>query len=92
LPSLRGKTAEGSGVAIDYTNNIHTGALSIQGSGPGIEPVATWADGTMAVADIHIGRGRLIYTGAPFYTRMRDDHGVWVNRDAMSCRCCSMKC
>ncbi|HEY3397637.1 MAG TPA: hypothetical protein VGM19_08265 [Armatimonadota bacterium] len=80
LPSLRGKQVEGSGVAIDYLQQAHTGAVGLEGHDPSIRPVALWDDGTMAVADIHLGRGRLIYLGTPFYLRMRDQQGQWVNQ------------
>ena len=79
LPSLKGKTCEGSGVAIDYLDQAHTGAVGLSAAGAGVLPVARWADGTMAVADIHVGKGRLIYLGTEFYLRMRDDLGKWVN-------------
>ncbi len=81
LPSLRGKTCEGSGVAIDYTKQIHSGALSFAATSKDVRPVGYWEDGTMAAADIHLGRGRLIYLGTPFYSRMRDQSGMWVNDD-----------
>jgi hypothetical protein len=79
LPSLRGKACEGSGVAIDYRNQLHTGAIGLRGQVAGVSPIARWDDGTMAVADVRLGRGRLIYLGTPFYLRMRDSEGKWVN-------------
>ena len=79
LPSLRGKEIEGSGVAVDFLGKEHTGAVSLSGKGEGIRPVATWDDGTMSVAEVCAGRGRFILLGTPFYTRMRDVKGVWVN-------------
>jgi len=82
LPSLRGKTIEGSGVAIDYLGNEHSGAVAYTGdaSDDRIRPIATWPeDGSMAIVEARIGRGRLILLGTPFYTRMRDENGVWVN-------------
>ncbi|MHB9024663.1 MAG: hypothetical protein ACYC7E_10895 [Armatimonadota bacterium] len=79
LPSLRGKLWEGSGVAIDYLGQEHTGALALTGEGSGITPVAFWEDGTMAVAEVKQGRGRFIILGTPFYLRMRDEKGMWVN-------------
>jgi hypothetical protein len=41
--------------------------------------VATWDDGTMSVAEVRAGRGRFILLGTPFYTRMKDVKGMWVN-------------
>ena len=83
LPGLRGKTIHGSGVAIDYLGKEHSGAVAYAKNVPGdnqVRAIATWAeDGTMATAEARLGRGRLILLGTPFYTRMRDDKGIWVN-------------
>lgn len=80
FPSLRGQACEGSGVAIDYKNEEHTGAVALRGQGEGIAPVANWEDGTMAVTEVKLGKGRLIYLGTPFYLRMRDSQGKWINQ------------
>jgi hypothetical protein len=79
LPSLRGKEIEGSGVAVDYLGKEHVGSVSIAGQAGNVRPVATWDDGNMAIADVQEGRGRFILLGTPFYTRMKDVAGVWVN-------------
>ncbi|MFZ2653801.1 MAG: hypothetical protein WAX69_02690 [Victivallales bacterium] len=79
LPSLKGKEIEGSGVAVDYLGKEHTGAISIATKADNVKPVATWDDGTMAIADVREGKGRFILLGTPFYTRMKDVAGVWVN-------------
>ncbi|NQU39392.1 MAG: hypothetical protein HQ523_05520 [Lentisphaerae bacterium] len=87
FPSLRGQVVEGSGVAIDYLGAEHSGAVGYAGSANDdrIRSVATWEeDGSMAIAEASLGRGRLIMLGTPFYTRMRDNSGVWVNQDQRS--------
>jgi hypothetical protein len=87
LPSLRGKTVQGSGVAIDYLGNEHSGAVSYAGRAGDdrIRAVAKWEeDGSMAIAEARLGRGRLLLLGTPFYTRMRDVSGVWVNEQRRS--------
>jgi hypothetical protein len=33
----------------------------------------------MAIADVREGKGHFILLGTPFYTRMKDVAGVWVN-------------
>jgi hypothetical protein len=79
-PSLRGKACEGSGVSIDWADNESTGAVAITSDDTrAVEPVALWEDGTMAVADAHRGAGRLIFVGTPFYYRMRDEQGKYLN-------------
>ena len=81
LPSLRGKEIEGSGVAVDSLGREHGGAVSIGGAGKTLRPVATWEDGSMAIAEVQAGRGRFILLGTPFYLRMKDVAGVWANDD-----------
>ncbi|MCY3021334.1 MAG: hypothetical protein NTW87_20155 [Planctomycetota bacterium] len=84
LKSLQGKEEEGSGVAVDYLGKEHSGAVNLVGKGERIRPVATWADGAMAIADVREGRGRFILLGTPFYVRMKDVAGVWVNDERRS--------
>ena len=79
IPSLKGKTIEGSGVAIDYLNTHHTGAVGYTDGAERAVPVAKWNDGSMAVAEVHLGKGRVILLGTPFYTRMKDVNGIWAN-------------
>jgi hypothetical protein len=82
LPSLRGKTFEGSGVAIDYLGKENSGAVAYRPTGADCEvrPVATWTeDGTMAIVEARLGRGRIVLLGTPFYMRMKDEKGIWVN-------------
>ena len=82
FPALAGKTISGSGVAIDCTGREHTGGIGISGRAV---PVATWDDdGTMAVAEVKVGRGRVIFLGSTFMTRSRDERGVWMSRGAMN--------
>jgi len=66
-------------VATDYLGQEHTGAVSIAGKSDSIHPVASWEDRTLALAEVRIGRGRFIWLGTPFYLRMKDVKGVWVN-------------
>jgi hypothetical protein len=83
MPSLRGQTIFGSGVAIDWQNKENSGAVAYaveRPTGADIRPVATWSDdGSMAVVEAKLGRGRMILLGSIFFTRMRDDKGIWVN-------------
>ena len=85
MPSLRGKTIFGSGVAIDYLGKENSGGVAYaveQPTGADVRPVATWADdGSMAVVEAKLGRGKIILLGSIFFTRMRDDKGIWVNAE-----------
>jgi hypothetical protein len=52
----------------------------LDADGVDVRPVATWTeDGAMAIAEVRLGRGRVIFLGSIFFTRMRDESGVWVN-------------
>jgi hypothetical protein len=85
LPSLKGKTIEGSGVAIDYLGNENSAAVSYTRNTPGkarVSSVADWVeDGSMAIVEAKLGRGRIILLGTPLFTRMKDEKGIWVNED-----------
>jgi hypothetical protein len=81
LPSLRGKTIEGMGISIDHTETSHTGAVGITAhDGVEVKPIALWNDdGTMAICEIKLGKGRIIWIGSPFYFRGKDTAGTWLN-------------
>jgi hypothetical protein len=85
LPSLRGQEIFGSGVAIDWLGTGNSGGMSyapLDGKVANVRPVATWAeDGSMAVVEAKLGRGRIILLGSIFFTRMRDQNGTWVNAE-----------
>ena len=77
FPALAGKTISGSGVAIDCTGAEHTGGVGLTGRA---NPVATWDDdGSMAVAEVKVGKGRIVFLGSPFLTRCRDERGAWMS-------------
>ena len=79
MPGLRGKTAEGSGISMDYQGAQQTGAVKIRGGDPSVKAVATWDDGSMAVCEVKCGKGKLIWLGSPFFLRFKDDSGKWMN-------------
>jgi len=72
MPSLRGKEIFASGVAY----------APVAGKAAGVRPVATWADdGSMAVVEARLGRGRIILLGSIFFRRMQDSNKRWANDD-----------
>lgn len=81
VPSLKGKAMEGCGISIDYQGNQREGAVKISGQGPTVKPVATWSDGSMAVCEVSLGKGKLIWLGTPFFLRFKDESGKWMNGD-----------
>ena len=86
LPSLKGKTIEGSGVSINWLGHEDSSAVSYTENKKAkaqIIPVATWTkDGSMAIVEAKLGRGKIILLGSPVFTRMRDDRSKWVNQEA----------
>jgi len=79
FPSLKGKQAQGRGISIDYMGNELTGAIRMETERQNVKPVATWEDGSMAVCEVALGKGRLIWIGTPFYVNFKDENGIWLN-------------
>lgn len=79
FPSLKGLGAEGSGVSIDSNDIAQSGAISMQSDDQNVTPIAFWEDGSMAIAEVRVGKGRFIFMGTPFQTRFRDVAGKWLN-------------
>ena len=80
FPSLRNSKFSGNGVSITGDGSQSTGAVSI--TGDKAIPIATWADGSMAIAEVKYGKGRFIMLGTPFYLSFKDDTGKWLNEDS----------
>ncbi len=78
FPSLRGQKRPGSGASIDHTGDVRTGQVAIRGAA---RPVASWSDGTMAIAEVRHGKGRFILLGTPFYLGFKDEGGKWLNEE-----------
>ncbi len=81
LPSLRGRTVEGSGVAIDFQGQASSGAIRIEGAPAQLNSIAKWTDGGTAIAEIAYGKGRLIWLGSPLHLRVKDEGGSFVNEE-----------
>ncbi|MFZ2655942.1 MAG: hypothetical protein WAX69_13510 [Victivallales bacterium] len=82
IPSLRGKDYEAGGVSISHLGVEETGAIGLeknQNSKKSITTMATYDDGSMAIAEVKHGKGRFIYLGTPFYLGMKDSDGKWLN-------------
>lgn len=79
LPSARGKEMESCGVAVSGPGSDRPAAGGIAATAGQVRPVASWDDGSMAIADVHDGSGRFILLGAPFYIRMKDAGGAWYS-------------
>ncbi len=79
FPSLRGQTRGGYGASIDSTGVERSGQVTIRGKA---NAIATWADGSMAIAEVPFGKGRFIMLGAPFYMRFKDEAGKWLNDES----------
>jgi len=78
FPKLAGHTISGSGVAIDHLGQEFGGGVGLKGVATA---VATWDDdGTMAVAEVRVGKGRVVFLGSPFLTRSQDERGVWISK------------
>jgi len=79
IPELRGQVTEGSGISIDWQGVERSGALKIEGEGDHVQSIAKWEDGGMAVCEVSLGKGRVVWLGTPFYLRFKDENGKWIN-------------
>ena len=74
FPSLRGKKGACTGLSlVDLGDKAPDAA-----PGKTVKPIATWEDGSMAICEITYGKGRLIWLGAPFHIRLKDEIGKWM--------------
>jgi hypothetical protein len=72
LPSLRGQEAAGRGISIDWQDKRPRADVALT-------PLAHWEDGSMAIAEITHGKGRIIFVGTPFYTTFQYPVGRWLS-------------
>ncbi len=84
LKRLAGMTFPGNGLALDYRGRDHAGegtvALAPMDDQQGVVPIATWEDGTIAVAMRALGKGRVIVLGSTFWTATSDLAGDGIQR------------
>ncbi|HEY3396961.1 MAG TPA: hypothetical protein VGM19_04805 [Armatimonadota bacterium] len=84
LKRLAGMSFPGNGLALDYRGVDHAGAgtvaLAPLDKDQGVVPIATWEDGTIAVAMRQLGKGRIIVLGSTFWTATSDLAGNGLQR------------
>lgn len=83
LPILKawaGMEINGDGDARDHKKNQSAKGvgLALQAAVPEAQPLARWADGSVAVGIRPIGKGRVILLGSTFWRSGRDVDGVWA--------------
>jgi len=82
MPSLRGRTLQGSGISIEHRGGSESGGIKISGTDAEAGAVALWEDGSLAICDLAVGKGRFIWVGTPFFVRFKDQEGKWINEES----------
>ncbi len=77
FPSLRGKTISAYGCSIRHDGRTTSGAIAI--TGPGLKTVASWSDGKAAIAELPLGKGKIVFMGSPFLFEIADITGKFLN-------------
>ena len=89
-PSLREKTLQGDGLALDWMKKNRTGSPLAQRAGDeGVTVVATWdrlseEEGNIAVATRKLGKGMVVTLGSTFWRGAMDRDGHWMSRASLS--------
>ena len=79
FPSLRGRAVPNRGRVFDWLQHDQTGdSLMLEKVDPAVETVATWPDGSVAVARRKLGRGEIIVLGASFWRKAGDENRRFV--------------
>ena len=82
LPSLKGRSLEGTGIAIEHDGSSESGGIKISGADTKDSIVAQWEDGSLAICDLKVGKGRFVWVGTPFFVRFKDQEGKWMNEQS----------
>lgn len=82
LPILRafaGKTFEGTGTALDYTQaDSAKNGVKLEPAADNVRALARWEDGSIAVGYRKIGKGHMIALGSTFWRHGKDSQGAWL--------------
>lgn len=79
FPELKGQAVKQPGVSIDFLGNSQSGNVAVETTDKtDASPIALWEDGSMAIAERRVGKGRFVFFGAPVYFRARDEEGKWI--------------
>ena len=78
-PSLESQRVGGSGQGQDWLGqNFAGGGIRLQATAAECQPVARWKDGSIAVGERALGRGRVIVLGSTFWRNARDLAGIYA--------------
>lgn len=82
LPRHQRQTYISDGVAIDWLGKDRIGAdVSLKAQSEGTRALATWEDGTVAIGERRLGKGRVVILGSGFWRGAQDVRGVWLTRE-----------
>jgi len=76
--ALAGKSFYNRGSGIDYSNyNYADKCVALEPVAAGTEVIARYGDGAIAIGLRHLGKGRVIILGSPFWRDSYDKQGIW---------------
>jgi hypothetical protein len=76
--ALAGKSFYNKGSSIDYSNyNYADKCVVLDPVADGTEVIARYGDGGVAIGLRHLGKGRVVVLGSPFWRDSFDKQGVW---------------
>ena len=76
--TLAGKSFFNKGTSIDYSGyNYADKCVALEPVAPGTEVIARYGDGGIAIGLRHLGKGRVVVLGSPFWRDSYDKQGVW---------------
>jgi hypothetical protein len=76
--ALAGKTFFNRGSSIDYSGyNYADKCVALEPVASGTEVIARYGDGGIAIGLRHLGKGRVVVLGSPFWRDSYDKAGVW---------------
>ena len=80
FPELKGQALKQGGLSIDYLGDSGTGNVAVVPGDPvNVTPIAHWQDGSLAIVERRVGKGRFLFFGTPVYFRAKDVDGKWCS-------------
>jgi hypothetical protein len=78
LKRLAGRNFYNRGTSVDYSGyNFADQCVALEPAMAGVQPIARYGDGAIAVGMRTLGKGKVIVLGSPFWRDSHDQGGMW---------------
>ncbi|MCK6486904.1 MAG: hypothetical protein L6R48_00955 [Planctomycetes bacterium] len=78
LKGLAGRNCYNRGTSIDYSGyNFADQCVALEPAAEGVQPIARYGDGAIAIGLRRLGKGRVVVLGSPFWRDSYDKTGMW---------------